>query len=203
MVIVDNLSVHKRRQARLWVEAAGAQVLFLPPYSPDLNPIEQVFAKLKALLRPILAERIPSRDEWEAGVRALFDDATHREEWYAALALLRRLEGLRQEFVAPNASGILEIRATDLRFDPGEAALPRDARDEVPARHADGVVRLLRAHRLAVAVGETDIPASILTGFDLLVALVVAVERRKYEGIAPAAIDRALDRGDVDFDLAA
>jgi len=45
--------------------------------------------ELKILLRPILADRITSRDEWEAGVRTLFDDATHREEWYAALALLR------------------------------------------------------------------------------------------------------------------
>ena len=45
--------------------------------------------ELKALLRPILAERIESRGEWEAGVRVLFDEATHREEWYAALALLR------------------------------------------------------------------------------------------------------------------
>ena len=50
-VIMDNLSSHKRAAIRVAIEAAGASVRFLPPYSPDLNPIEQVFSKLKALLR--------------------------------------------------------------------------------------------------------------------------------------------------------
>ncbi|AKU15842.1 DNA alkylation repair protein [Luteipulveratus mongoliensis] len=45
--------------------------------------------ELKALLRPLLAERVEDRAEWESAVRSLFDGATHREEWYAALALLR------------------------------------------------------------------------------------------------------------------
>ncbi len=51
VVVLDNLSCHKRLRARELIEAAGATLLFLPPYSPDLNPIEQAFAKLKALLR--------------------------------------------------------------------------------------------------------------------------------------------------------
>jgi len=51
VVIWDNLAAHKRAAARRAIEAAGATVLFLPPYSPDLNPIELAFAKLKALLR--------------------------------------------------------------------------------------------------------------------------------------------------------
>ncbi len=51
IVIMDNLSSHKRKRARQLIEAAGAQLLFLPPYSPDFNPIEKAFAKLKALLR--------------------------------------------------------------------------------------------------------------------------------------------------------
>ena len=50
-VIMDNLACHKKPAVRRAIEAAGAGVLFLPPYSPDLNPIEQLFAKLKALLR--------------------------------------------------------------------------------------------------------------------------------------------------------
>jgi transposase len=50
-VIMDNLSSHKKAAVRLAIEALGASVLFLPPYSPDLNPIEQVFAKLKSILR--------------------------------------------------------------------------------------------------------------------------------------------------------
>jgi transposase len=51
IVIMDNLSSHKRPQVRALIQAAGARVLYLPPYSPDFNPIEKAFAKLKALLR--------------------------------------------------------------------------------------------------------------------------------------------------------
>jgi transposase len=51
IVVADNLGSHKGAAARCAIEAAGAELRFLPPYSPDLNPIEQVFAKLKTLLR--------------------------------------------------------------------------------------------------------------------------------------------------------
>jgi transposase len=51
IVIMDNLGSHKGRAVRAAIKRAGARLLFLPPYSPDLNPIEQVFAKLKTLLR--------------------------------------------------------------------------------------------------------------------------------------------------------
>ena len=51
VVVMDNLSSHKGERVRDLVEAAGATVLYLPPYSPDLNPIEPAFAKLKQLLR--------------------------------------------------------------------------------------------------------------------------------------------------------
>jgi transposase len=51
IVIMDNLGSHKGRAVRAAIRAAGAKLFFLPPYSPDLNPIEQVFAKLKAFLR--------------------------------------------------------------------------------------------------------------------------------------------------------
>lgn len=51
VVIMDNLGSHKGKAVRQAIRAAGAKLLFLPPYSPDLNPIEQVFAKLKTLLR--------------------------------------------------------------------------------------------------------------------------------------------------------
>ena len=51
IVVLDNLSSHKVRGVRELVEARGASLMFLPPYSPDLNPIEQAFAKLKQLVR--------------------------------------------------------------------------------------------------------------------------------------------------------
>lgn len=54
-VIMDTLPVHKVEGVRQAIEAAGARLLFLPPYSPDFNPIEQAFAKLKALLRSAAA----------------------------------------------------------------------------------------------------------------------------------------------------
>jgi transposase len=51
IVIMDNLGSHRGKAVRGAIRAAGAKLLFLPKYSPDLNPIEQVFAKLKHLLR--------------------------------------------------------------------------------------------------------------------------------------------------------
>jgi len=51
VVILDNLGSHKGAAVRKAIRQAGAHLLFLPPYSPDLNPIEMVFAKLKTLLR--------------------------------------------------------------------------------------------------------------------------------------------------------
>jgi len=51
IVVMDNLSTHKVKGVREIIQARGASLLYLPPYSPDFNPIEMAFAKLKALLR--------------------------------------------------------------------------------------------------------------------------------------------------------
>ncbi|WP_264813425.1 transposase, partial [Gluconacetobacter sacchari] len=51
IVIMDNLSSHKGPRTRELIESVGAELRFLPPYSPDFNPIEMAFSKLKALLR--------------------------------------------------------------------------------------------------------------------------------------------------------
>ena len=51
VVVMDNLSAHKGERVRALVEERGAELLYLPPYSPDLNPIEEAFAKIKNLLR--------------------------------------------------------------------------------------------------------------------------------------------------------
>lgn len=69
IVVVDNLPAHKVEGVRAQIEAAGALLLYLPPYSPDLNPIEMAFAKLKALLRKAAAR---TRDSlWDAIGQAL------------------------------------------------------------------------------------------------------------------------------------
>jgi len=58
LVIIDNLSSHKGKAVRSAIRGAGAKLFFLPKYSPDLNPIEQVFAKLKHLLRNAAARTL-------------------------------------------------------------------------------------------------------------------------------------------------
>lgn len=64
IVVMDNLPAHKVEGVRTAIEAAGAQRWLLPPYSPDLNPIENAFSKLKALLRKAAARTIP--ELWDA-----------------------------------------------------------------------------------------------------------------------------------------
>ena len=63
IVVMDNLSVHKSPEVAELVQAAGAQVRFLPPYSPDLNPIEKMWSKIKALLRSAEARTPEQLDE--------------------------------------------------------------------------------------------------------------------------------------------
>ena len=63
IVVLDNLGSHKSQAVRQAIRNAGAKLIFLPPYSPDLNPIEQVFAKLKTLLRRTAARTV--EDTWK------------------------------------------------------------------------------------------------------------------------------------------
>jgi len=65
VVVMDNLSAHKAPAVREWIEKAGAELLYLPPYSPDLNPIEKAWAKLKQLLR---AAKARSKDTLEQAI---------------------------------------------------------------------------------------------------------------------------------------
>jgi transposase len=66
VVVMDNLAPHKRGEVREIITARGAELRYLPPYSPDLNPIENAFAKLKAALRKAEARTL---DQLEAAIR--------------------------------------------------------------------------------------------------------------------------------------
>lgn len=76
IVVMDNLPAHRVKGAREAIEKAGARLLFLPPYSPDFNPIEQAFAKLKALLRKAAARSV---DALEAVIAVALDAFTTAE----------------------------------------------------------------------------------------------------------------------------
>ena len=76
VVILDNLGSHKSKAVRKAIRAAGAKLIFLPKYSPDLNPIEQVFAKLKTLLRKAAARTV---DAISAAIGQLLGHFTSQE----------------------------------------------------------------------------------------------------------------------------
>ncbi len=76
IVVLDNLGSHKGAGVRRAIRSAGAHLLFLPPYSPDLNPIEQAFSKLKTLLRKA-AERTVTAT-WKR-IGTLLDEFTSQE----------------------------------------------------------------------------------------------------------------------------
>ncbi len=73
VVILDNLSPHKAGEVRELIEGAGCRLLLLPPYSPDLNPIEQAWSKLKALLRSAGAR---TQEALETALTAVIDSIT-------------------------------------------------------------------------------------------------------------------------------
>lgn len=84
VVILDNLSVHKSQAAEKTIRARGAWLLFLPPYSPDLNPIEMAFAKLKAHLRARAVRTIDALWKTIGDICAMFSPAECRNYFKAA-----------------------------------------------------------------------------------------------------------------------
>ncbi|TVQ74971.1 MAG: IS630 family transposase [Phycisphaeraceae bacterium] len=73
VVVMDNLSSHKSSRTRELIEGAGAELVFLPPYSPDLNPIEMVFSKVKQLLRSMACR---TRDQLWRSMQRVLDAVT-------------------------------------------------------------------------------------------------------------------------------
>jgi len=81
LVLMDNLSPHKAPRVRALIEAAGCRLLFLPPYSPDFNPIESAWSKLKTRLRGMGAR---TQAALEAALRTVIDEitATDAHGWF-------------------------------------------------------------------------------------------------------------------------
>lgn len=73
IVVMDNLSSHKSTRARMLIESRGATLVFLPPYSPDLNPIEMIFAKIKQSLRSLCCRTVTTL--WNA-TQSVLDQVT-------------------------------------------------------------------------------------------------------------------------------
>lgn len=84
VVILDNVGFHKSERAAELVRNRGAWMLFLPPYSPDLNPIEMAFSKLKALLRKKVARSFETLCQALADICDLFDPIQCRNVFHAA-----------------------------------------------------------------------------------------------------------------------
>ena len=76
IVIMDNLSSHKREHVRELIESTGARLQFLPPYSPDLNPIEMIFSKIKQALRSLACR---TRDTLWKAMQGVLDQVTHSD----------------------------------------------------------------------------------------------------------------------------
>jgi len=82
VVVLDNLNAHKTAAARALIEGAGCRLLYLPPYSPEFNPIEQAWSKLKTLLRGAAAR---TREALEAALKGFLDRITPADArgWFA------------------------------------------------------------------------------------------------------------------------
>jgi transposase len=129
VVIMDNLGSHKGAGVRAAIETAGAKLLYLPPYSPDFNPIENAFAKLKALLRKAaertveglwakIAELLPAFTPGECAnyfAAAGYDPTSTDSALAVAPVLFRRVAETvqwRRRFREPNHLSVVRLRKT-------------------------------------------------------------------------------------------
>ena len=94
IVIMDNLPVHKVAGVEQAIEAAGATLLYLPPYSPDLNPIEPAFSKVKAHLRKAAEHTIPRLVRRIGRIASDFQP-TRMQELLSARGLCSNVTGIR------------------------------------------------------------------------------------------------------------
>jgi len=78
IVVMDNLSAHKTQKVRELIEGAGCELLYLPPYSPDLNPIEEAFSKIKGILRKAEAR---TREALVDAIDPAISSITEEDAW--------------------------------------------------------------------------------------------------------------------------
>ena len=78
VVVMDNLGVHKGERVRELIEGRGCKLLYLPPYSPDLNPIEEAFSKIKGFLRQIGAR---TREALVEAIGKALNTVTTKDAW--------------------------------------------------------------------------------------------------------------------------
>jgi transposase len=104
VVVLDNLAVHKQPEVRAAIEAAGAQLRFLPLYSPDFNPIEMAFAKLKAFMRAARPRTFDDVTALTAAALALFTPAECRN--YVRLRLSAHCTAMKNASRLPELSGL-------------------------------------------------------------------------------------------------
>ena len=106
VVVLDNLAAHKIDGVRQAIAAVGASILYLPPYSPDLNPIEQLFAKLKALLRKLAAR---TKEELWSTIGYLLDayPSTEGSNYFRPLRLWFYLKSKCSKYHRLRPNGVL------------------------------------------------------------------------------------------------
>ncbi len=97
VLVMDNLSVHKTKRVREAIEKIGVRILFLPPYSPDFNPIEKAFAKLKALLRAAEKRTVPDLIE---EITNIFDSISSEECKAYFRCCINQMKKVRREYLA-------------------------------------------------------------------------------------------------------
>ena len=113
VVVIDNLSSHKGPRVRELIEAAGARLLYLPPYSPDFNPIEMAFSKLKALLRKAAERTIPRHRTAHRPRHAERGHQLLRRRRVRSYMIEKRSSVVRSRRLDPSDSPIEDVASAD------------------------------------------------------------------------------------------
>lgn len=109
IVVLDNLSSHKSVRVRQMIEAAGASLQYLPPYSPDLNPIEMVFSKIKQLLRSMACR---TREALWNSMQTVLEAVTATDAKTSNWQMMQRNRAIAASSIASSISSTLRARSS-------------------------------------------------------------------------------------------